>query len=411
MRAMLCVGWFAMCAQIAEDEYQERAETAVCGLLQQCLGLTCPPAEDVDTSECTYDVRAADDCIEGLEGATCDQAEVLGFQFPAACERVYDCPPCDDDPSFDDMNDVSAGLFEDRSVLCSKVRTDVFDGAITAGNPAWGSWEGGDDHTELCAFYAFETELTQTDVDRIDAAYPCGTSVNALTVCDAFGNPLEPGAYVVIGHVLKGDVPLRDDTNVYQYGFVFDSDGDPENDLVANPPFTGDFFQGTDFWHVLDYTPGVFWTLSVYELANQIAQPTDGFARAIVAGNTMTALVPKSALPAEAPGYRLTVHCHQGDFGESLPTTADTEPPVEEPLATVDAQTPNLDGGVPDGGELDGGAFDGGEPDGGDEPSNGDGGCSGCRVTSPESTESTATLVLALLGIGLVRRRRKHRRC
>lgn len=398
MRAVLCISWFAMCAQIDESEYQERVETAVCGLFEQCLGQTCPSdGEDIDTSDCEYDARAAEDCVAGLEGAACDQEELLGFPFPAACEQVYDCRPCDGDESFEDMDDVSSGLFEDRDALCSRVRTDVFDGPITAGNPAWGPWEGGDDHTEFYGVYAFETELTQDDIDRIDGVYPCGTSVNALTVCDAFGNALEPGSYVVIGHVLNGDVPLRDDTNVYQYGFVFDSDGDPENDLVANPPFTGDFFQGTDFWHVLDYTPGVFWTLSVYEVRNQVAQPIDGVARAIVAGNTITALVPKSALPAETPGYRVTVHCHQGDFGESLPTNADTEPPIDEPLATVGEAGSDMDAGVPDAGV-----------DAGDELSDSNDGC-GCGVTSPESAESTATLVLGLLGVSFVMRRRRRK--
>lgn len=400
MRAALCLSWFAICAQINEASFQERSEAAVCGLVEECLGQTCSDAEPVDTSDCTYDARAAQDCVVGLEEATCDQGAGFGFPFPAVCDEVYACPPCDGDESFEDMDEVSEGLLGDRGALCSHVDTDVFDGPITAGNPAWGPWEGGDDHTEFYSVYAVEIELTQADVDRINGVYPCGTSVNALTVCDAFDNPLQPGPYVVIGHVLKGDVPLRDDTNVYQYGFVFDSDGDPENDLVANPPFIGDFFQGTDFWHVLDYTPGVSWTLSVYELRNQVAQPIDGVARAIVDGNTITALVPKNALSAEIPGYRVTVHCHQGDFGETLPTTADTEPPIEEPLASVDVDTPNLDGGVPGGGV----------PDGGDQPSGSDdgGGC-GCHVASKELAESTATLALALLGIGLVTRRRRRR--
>jgi MYXO-CTERM domain-containing protein len=404
VQGLLCAWWFLICAQTIDQKAEEELEAAFCALAEECLGSPCNDAEVVDRSSCTYDASAARDCLNGLEQVTCDN---WLDSLPRACEEIYtDCDPCEDDPYYEDMDEVSEGVFGDDGTLCANVDDNVEDGPITAGNPAWGPWEGGDDHTEFHGVYAFETTFDQNDIDRINRHYPCGVGVNAVMACDSFGNELTPGAYVVVGTALTGPVPLQDTVNTYQYGFVFDSDGDPNNNLVAVPPFTGDFFQGTDFWLVLDYTPFTGWFLNVVELRNGIPQPIDGLARVVIDGNSMTALIPKSSLPAAAPGYRVTVHCHQGDFGEVLPTNADTEPAVEQPLRVVAEQAEGMGG---DDGTDGTGADNGSDGAGSDSSTDGDDGGCGCRV-SPASIESNATLaLLVLLVLGSHRTRRKHR--
>jgi MYXO-CTERM domain-containing protein len=406
MRGVLCACCFLTCAQTIEQKSEEEIEAAFCSLVEECFETDCNEAEYIDRSNCTYDARAAEDCLEGLGQVGCDN---FLDSLPSACDQVYtDCDTCEDDPFYEDMDEVSEGVFGDDGTLCSKVDSDVYDGSITAGNPNWGPWEGGDDHTEFYAVYAFEATLSQDDIDRIDRHYPCGAGVNAVMGCDSFGNELTPGPYVVIGHVLKGTVPLQDTTYTCQYGFVFDRDGEPSNNLVAQAPFIGDFFQGTDFWTVLQYTPFVGWFLDVVELRGGIPQPIDELARVIIDGNSMTALVPKSSLPAAEPCYRVTVHCHQGDFGETLPTTADTERPIEEELRCVTAEVGGTGGQDGAGGTGGSGADEGSGATGGDETDGSDDGGCGCSV-SPESFESSAVLalfVLLLLSSQRIRRKR-----
>lgn len=399
VRWLVCAGWFAMCAQISQGEFEAQLESAFCTVYDECLGETCAEPDYVaDSGACTYDARAAEACVEGWSELTCDQFFEIGS--PAACEDVYtDCDTCEDDALFEDMDQVSEGVFDDEGVLCSNVDTDVSDGSTTAGNPAWGPWDGGEDHTEFYGVYGFVTNFDQNDIDRIARRYNCGVGINAVTGCDAFGAEFTPGEYVVVGAVLEGPLPLQDTVYTYQYGFVFDRDDDSSNNLVAQPPFEGDFFQSTDYWIVLQYTPFIGWFLDVVELRNGVPQPIDAFARVIIRGNSLTSLIPKSALPAAEPGYRATVHGHQGDFGEALPTTADTEPPIEEELRKVTADASGI------GGE-DGGGAEGGED--GSAGSDVDGGGCGCTV-SPATFESNAVLALFVLLVLMTHRMRQTR--
>jgi hypothetical protein len=394
-----------LCAALDEQEFLAQSEAEVCDLYQECLGATCASDQFFDTSECTYDARAAQDCVDGLAALTCDA--FLALQLPSACDDVWECPPCDDDPLFEDMDDVSEGLTGDRDAFCRIVDTNLSVAPTVAGNPDWGEWLGGGDHTEFHGVYAYVGVLDEAALESVDGLYPCGPGVNARTLCESSQDTLPSGEYILIGHVLQGDVPPEDPSQYYQYGFVFDSDGDPTNNFVAAAPFTGDFFQGTDRWYAVAYAPGSGWALSVLGVDGVTAQPVASAARVVVTGNTMTLVVPKDELPADPLGYRVTVHCHQGDFGESLPATADTEAPIDQPLRTVEAGAGS--GGTGGSGAQGGGGNGATGGEGIDNPSADDSGA-GCNCeVSTQTMESSATLALLVLTILLAQQARRRR--
>jgi hypothetical protein len=393
------LAWFLLCAAIDENEFLAQSEAEVCDLYQECLGATCEADqffEPSDTSECTYDASAADDCVDELAAFTCDS--FLSGELPSVCDDVWECPPCDDDPFLEDMDDVSEALTGDRNEFCSHVDTDLSVAPTVAGNPDWGEWFGGGDHTEFHGVVAVVRTLDAAAVQSLIGFYPCGPGVNARTICESSQDTLSPGEYVFVGQVLQGDVPPEDQSQYYQYGFVFDADGDTTNNFDAAPPFEGDFFQDTDRWYVVAYAPGSGWALSTLGVDGTSALPVASAARVVVSGNTMTLVVPKDELPADPLGYRVTVHCHQGDFGESLPATADTAAPIDRPLKTVEA------GGSVAQGPNGNGATDGA---GLDDPSADGGGC-GCEV-STQTMESSATLALLVLTILFVQQARRRR--
>jgi hypothetical protein len=138
----------------------------------------------------------------------------------------------------------------------------------------------------------------------------------------------------VVVHVLSGAVPLFDTTHHYQYGFVFDADGDPSNNYEADASYPDDFFAGTDRWYEAAYTPSAGWSLKATD-ATTFA-PVQTSARIALVNDTVTLLVPASEMTAESPRYRVTAFEHKGDYGIAEPHDwkGDVEPPVAEGLSS-----------------------------------------------------------------------------
>ena len=76
------------------------------------------------------------------------------------------------------------------------------------------------------------------------------------------------GDLIVISGVVGSDIPLNDPTNLYQYGFVFDADGNTGNNYVPPPAFPNDFFKDSDRWYEVNYSPQAGWTLRVTDARN-----------------------------------------------------------------------------------------------------------------------------------------------
>ncbi len=174
---------------------------------------------------------------------------------------------------------------------------------------------------------------------RFEAAFACGEGPVGTTLC-ASADPFSAGDWVYVAATVAEDLVLDDPTGSYQLAFVFDADGNPNNNYVPSPQYPKDFFQGTDKWYQALYTPGVGWELQVSDVrlgGQQVASN----ARFVLAGRELGLLVPRSELDGDSPSFRVTAFRHEGDYGLSGgPWSASYAPALEEPLFPAASGTP-----------------------------------------------------------------------
>ena len=168
----------------------------------------------------------------------------------------------------------------------------------------------------------------------------CGeTSERGLVVCPAGAVDFPEGELVAVAMQLTEEVLLADGSTSFIYSVVFDSDGDAANDWVFQDPYDWDYFQGTDRWYQLIWDHGsARWTVAVTQVDAMQTQVTDtSSVRVVVDGDTIICYIPRSELPGDAPGYRVTAFAHDGSYTESsrggdVSGANPTEPltPIEE---------------------------------------------------------------------------------
>ncbi len=177
-------------------------------------------------------------------------------------------------------------------------------------------------------------------------ARPCGAGVGYLSLCAeppsglAGSAPLpalEDGPALLAAGVLAGEIPLDDPTQHAQFGFVFETDGDPANDWAPLPPFTSDFFGGTDTWYTAVYDPATGWTMTASRIESGAIVTFQSDARIVLEGATIYAIIPLTELGGDCPRGRFTAFAHGGDFGLEPPNvwSGDLEDPVDQPLLTT----------------------------------------------------------------------------
>jgi len=194
-------------------------------------------------------------------------------------------------------------------------------------------------HTELIGSFVFRAVFTAQQIADAfgNTDFPEGAGEHGFTV--VANTPLDPqaGDHLVAIARFGGDVPLADPGRFYQYGFVFDADGNPNNNFEPVQGFENDFFGGTDRWYSLEYAPGDGWTLTVSDARDNQVTEVASAARAIIRDDTILLLVPLSEFGDKTPAYRLTAFCHGGDFGLEPPHdwSGDLQDPVDEPLREV----------------------------------------------------------------------------
>lgn len=384
--ATLSASWLGLPATAlggySEAEFQEDFEETFRSKWIDCTEF--PPLQSFgqpeDVDDCVYDSAAAKDCVDALEASTCDQF-FDGVPFP--CYDVYtDCDEDDyaEDEEYDVLGDVSAGVTGQRETLRDEIDGDVSKEPTPNSDESKGSQEGAGDHTETKATAAVDAPVPEDAVQNAfgNTYFPCGPGPFGFTLCADAGAIWMGGRYVIVAHVLEADVPLADPINLYQYGFVFDADGDPNNNYVPAPPFTADFFRDTDRWYEVGYDPAGGWTIKATDARNGGFSAHSSTARAIIAANTITLVVPREEFSASDLRYRVTAFRHTGDFGQNPPFdwNGDVEPPVGQPLKGV----PELSEIPADRGrERDRGA-DGGGGSGGGGPTAQSGGGGGCII-------------------------------
>lgn len=183
---------------------------------------------------------------------------------------------------------------------------------------------------------AVTTNLDGTEINDNfgNTFYPCGEGDEAYTVCPDSPEELTAGDYVVAYQVLHAPIPLTDDTNHYQYGFIFDRDGDDANNYSGSLPY--DFFGGSDRWYEVLYTPEAGWSLKVSNVTGDYtAEEVTSDARIIIDEAVIALVVPASEFAVPDPAYRVTAFRHTGDWGLEDPYdwNGDMSPPLREGLA------------------------------------------------------------------------------
>jgi hypothetical protein len=167
---------------------------------------------------------------------------------------------------------------------------------------------------------------------RIEAAFPCGAGPLGTTVCGTQG-AFATGEYVFLLATFGGDIPTDDPVGLFQHAFVFDADGITSNNYVPSSQFPKDFFQGTDKWYQLFYTPTDGFSLRVIDARVSTSSPVASGARLIVAGREFAAFIPRAELDGTSPGFRVSTFRHEGDYGlDGGPWSASYHPPLDEPL-------------------------------------------------------------------------------
>lgn len=165
--------------------------------------------------------------------------------------------------------------------------------------------------------------------------FPEGAGPNGYTVHASPGAPLQQDDYITFWMSCDDDIPLSSTTEFYQYAFVCDSDLDPNNNWVPAPAFPDDFFKDTDRWYELNYAPNGSWVLTCKQIGNgnSINVVASG-ARAIISGDSIVMVVPRSEFAVQNPPFRVSTFAHTGDFGQNAPFTwsGDPTPTVAEGL-------------------------------------------------------------------------------
>ncbi len=147
--------------------------------------------------------------------------------------------------------------------------------------------------------------------------FECGTQVgDVLTICAPDAGPMPEGDELIGIMVLDSDIPLDPGDDIYQYGFVLDSDNDPANNFQFVPPYTLDYFQGTDLWYVVYYNDG--WQLGVSTTESGMADIKSN-ARAAIIKNILVFFIPADEYSVEFPGYRFSAFgCVDGGWGSGF---------------------------------------------------------------------------------------------
>ena len=182
----------------------------------------------------------------------------------------------------------------------------------------------------------FPQEITIQIWEQITGAFPF--DLFGLSVGGSGGGFAKPSGilntddYLVLFNVMHDTIPLSDPDNYYQFGFVFDRDGDTTNNYQPPPEAPFDFFQDTDYWIDIGYQPGFDWFMQIIDTSDGQVESINSDVRAIITGNTIIVFVPYDELPSDIVGYRMTAYRHPGDFGVGGDWDGDVQPPVDEGL-------------------------------------------------------------------------------
>ncbi len=200
-------------------------------------------------------------------------------------------------------------------------------------------------YTEISDHGAYMQHMAAAAIQRIWGGredFPCGEGDFGYTVCPNI--PLTPteGDYFLVWTSTEGEIPLDDPDHTYQFGFVFDADGDTGNNYQGSGEYANDFYDDTDRWYSVQYSPAGGWELVVTDArAGSGFQQIASAARVMIYGGALLLAVPTSEFTDPTPRYRVTAFAHHGDWGLNPPHywSGDLHPTVAEGLDVLTVGT------------------------------------------------------------------------
>ena len=306
-----------------------------------------PPCEGDDvcdkvTGSCV-DAGYQPCCIESgacilAPAATC--LELGGVTHPGTSCRDVDCGAGCSDQTVDASDAAKVGPPAVGAKVMDLVNALICGvDLVTPHSDGESEKAGAGDHTEVHAMGALRVPEVPAALlagaFSEDGLLRCGEGALGLTLCPAGAGPMPAGDYVLALNVTLGKIPLEDSESWYQYGFVFDADGEEANNYQATEAFPNDFFQGTDRWYAAGCDPAAGWQLQVTDASGEWPQEAPTNARIVIAGSTMVLVVPGAEFEVPEPDFRVTAFQHAGDWGTTPPHdwSGDVEPPMSSGLA------------------------------------------------------------------------------
>ena len=164
---------------------------------------------------------------------------------------------------------------------------------------------------------------------------PCETWGDGLSLC--LPSP-EPWAddILVAAAVMDAAIPIDNGDRYFQYGFVFDSDDDPDNNYNASPQYPNDFFDSTDYWVVISREPGNGWRMQVTDAMGGVLVDAPSSAHVFALGRVLLLVMARQEILGQSARMRFTTFWHQGDWGTAGGDwSGDLNPPIGHPLLPI----------------------------------------------------------------------------
>ncbi len=302
-------------------------------ICDNCLYDVNPGQEDKDSD------GVGDVCDNCPDDANADQADTDFDGIGDACEGATNCG---DDNLMNLMEPYEHFFgFEPCSAVQPRIDYVSIPNTKTSGDPFYTA----NDHTTV---YSWGNVLQVINQSQWGTDLPFERNEPDFKFLEWYGNhwdapkllstqdPQNEENWVIFFNVLEQSIPLADPDNQYQYGVVFDRDGNTNNNYQPHPDYANDFFKDTDFWIVAYYHPDYGWGLTISDATNGVITTATSAAKMLISGNTIIVFIPRSEFSAQNIGYRVTAFRHDGSWVDDVNAGADTQPSVDDGLNWVD---------------------------------------------------------------------------
>ena len=275
---------------------------------------------------------------DGGEGGN-DGVAAMGGKFPIGenFQDGADGTDCPVPPTYGSLMNIAGKISSDGFTLARHMMPPVWTGPFQHMFTTIPDKPRAMDHTSIQEWGATVVNIDADHASLLDSFFDCDDTGSYEFVRCPGEQAIAPGEYVAVSMILNGMLQGFPD-KYYQYALVFDQDGDPSNNFVATHEPLRDGLGGADRIYDVIHNPGDGWFAragAYYKAQNQVFNHPSG-ARVIANGNTIVFLIPKSEFEADMPKFKLTIFCHEGDYGlEGGPFNGDHQPEFGSPFLEI----------------------------------------------------------------------------